>query len=546
MKTRRGRVKRLAVGLTGLIAVLILVVPAQVQAEASAPTLASPLMAVPAAGSAGYPLAGWLVALALALLAVIQMSRARGREGRLHGAMRSAESAAREATARERARAEREHFGKELALALQGQETLETFGALLLERLCRRIEAKAAAFHHRDQGGGDYCLTARYALSDSPACAEPYAPGQGLAGQVAIDRQPLICTGQARDWLWVGSGTQVSAAMSLVIAPIISGAEVPGVIELALMRDLAASDQSEILALLDEVLPVVALSLKILEARLRLVAELARNRAMEETQRRILESISEGIIGEDLEGCVTFVNAAALRLLGYREEDLLGQPLHALTHHHYPDGRPFPREECPAVLAMRDGRTQTVPDQLFWRQDGATLAVEYTAAAVLRDGTSIGAVISFRDISERRQTQQALQERERQLQDSEARLRTLFETANEGIWIIDLNACTRDLNPAMARILNRPRAEVLGRSVFAFVDEANAAIFRDQLQSRQRGASGAYEIALSRPDGSQIPCRFNASPLYDAGGERIGAFAMVTDLSAGNTENESGSARTPE
>lgn len=227
MKTRRGRVKRLAVGLTGLIAVLILVVPAQAQAEASAPTLASPLMAAPAAGGAGYPLAGWLVALALALLAVIQMSRARGREGRLHGAMRSAESAAREATARERARAEREHFGKELALALQGQETLETFGALLLERLCRRIEAKAAAFHHRDQGSGDYCLTARYALSDSPACAEPYAPGQGLAGQVAIDRQPLICTGQARDWLWVGSGTQVSAAMSLVIAPIISGMSRP-------------------------------------------------------------------------------------------------------------------------------------------------------------------------------------------------------------------------------------------------------------------------------------------------------------------------------
>jgi len=523
-------------GLAGLISLLLLATAANI--EVPGPSLATLSRAAKAAANPSYPWIGWLVAVGVGLLALIQSSRAHGREARLLAAMRSAESTAQEATDRERARAEREHFGKELALDLQGQETLETFGALLLERLCRRLEAKAAAFHHRDQVGGDYCLTARYAVSISPACAERYAPGEGLAGQVVLDRKPLICTGRESDWLWISSGTQVSAAMTLVIAPILSGAEVPAVLELALMRDLSPSDQEEILALLDEVLPVVALSMKILEARLRILEEFTRYRAMEETQRRILESIGEGIIGEDLEGRVTFVNAAALRLLGFKEEDLLGQSLHALTHHHYPDGRPFPREECPAFLCMREGLTQTVTDQLFWRHDGTTLAVEYTAAAVLRDGTSLGAVISFRDITERLETQRVLEERERQLRDSEARLRTLFEAASEGIWLIDLAGRTTDLNPAMARILGRPRDGVLGRIIFDFVDAANAALFRDQIQGRQRGVSGAYEIALSRPDGTQVPCLFHASHLFDSQGERIGSFAMVTDLSCGRNPGQ--------
>ncbi len=529
MKRRHSGVRWVRFGLAGLISVLLLATAANI--EVPGPSLATLIRAAKAAASPSYPLIGWLVAVGVGLLALIQSSRARGREARLLAAMGSAESTAQEATGRERARAEREHFGKELALDLQGQETLETFGTLLLERLCRRLEAKAAVFHHRDQYAGDYRLTARYAASDCPACAERYAPGEGLAGQVVLDRKPLICTGQAADWLWISSGTQVSAAMTLVIAPILSGAEVPAVLELALMRDLSPSDQEEILALLDEVLPVVALSMKILEARLRILEEFARYRAMEETQRRILESIGEGILGEDLDGRVTFVNAAALRLLGFKEEELLGQPLHALTHHHYPDGRPFPREECPAFLCMRDGLTQTVTDQLFWRLDGTPLAVEYTAAAVLRDGTSLGAVISFRDITERLETQRALEQRERQLQDSEARLRTLFETASEGIWIIGLDGRTTDLNPAMARILGRPRDGILGRNIFDFVDAANAAIFHDQIRRRQRGSTGSYQIALSRPDGTQVPCLFNASPLSDARGERIGSFTMVTDLS---------------
>ena len=83
----------------------------------------------------------------------------------------------------------------------------------------------------------------------------------------------------------------------------------------------------------------------------------------------------------------------------------------------------------------------------------------------------------------------------------------------------------------MARILGRRREEVLGRDILDFVDEANAAIFHEQMRRRAQGQLGAYEIALSRPHGEQVPCLFNASPMFDAEGRREGSFAMVADLS---------------
>lgn len=473
----------------------------------------------------------WALTLAgILTLTTLLLVRARGREARLESAMREAETAAQEATAGEHARAEREHFGKDLALALQGQETLEAFGTSLLERLCRRLDAKAGVFHHADASTGDYRLTASYATGTSPAFVERYAPGQGLAGQVVVDRKILICAGQATDWPRVISGTQASAAVTLVIAPIVTGQQVSGVVELALMQAADANRAAEIEALLEEVLPVVALSLDVLLAKLRTLEDFDRYRAMEEFQGRILASISDGLVGEDTQGRVTFVNAAALRMLGFEESDLLGQPWHALTHHQYPDGRVLPRDECPGHLCMQDGRSLTVSDQVFWRKDGTPLAVEYTASPVLQDGVAIGALMSFRDIGERLEAQRELARRERQLAESEAKLRTIFETSSEGIWVIDTAARTTDLNPAMANILGLSREAVLGRTVFEFLDPANRAILSEQMQRRQHGETGTYEIAFSRPDGSQVQCQMHATPLFDAQGKRVGSFAMVTDL----------------
>ncbi|MGA2400320.1 MAG: PAS domain S-box protein [Syntrophobacteraceae bacterium] len=116
------------------------------------------------------------------------------------------------------------------------------------------------------------------------------------------------------------------------------------------------------------------------------------------------------------------------------------------------------------------------------------------------------------------------------LRKSELHLRTILQTANEGFWLIDNDIVTRDVNPRMCAILGRNREEILERKIFDFVDNENRATFEQQVSLRVQGEAGAYEIALSRPDGSHVFCLFNGTPLFDESGNNVGAFAMVTDI----------------
>lgn len=100
----------------------------------------------------------------------------------------------------------------------------------------------------------------------------------------------------------------------------------------------------------------------------------------------ILDSAGEGIYGLDHSGKATFVNPAASSMLGYETEELIGQPVHALTHHTRPDGTHYPTEECPIYDALRDGVVHRVSDEVFWRKDGTSFPVEYVSTPSSRTG----------------------------------------------------------------------------------------------------------------------------------------------------------------
>ncbi|MGC8493384.1 MAG: PAS domain-containing sensor histidine kinase [Syntrophobacteraceae bacterium] len=131
----------------------------------------------------------------------------------------------------------------------------------------------------------------------------------------------------------------------------------------------------------------------------------------------------------------------------------------------------------------------------------------------------------FRDITERKLIEQSLRE-------SDLRFQTILQTANEGFWLIDSDTRTLEINPRMCEILGRDREEIVGRKIYDFVDTQNKAVFEHQIRMRARGESASYEIALSRPDETPVYCNFNVTPFLDGSGERIGSFAMVTDITA--------------
>ncbi len=137
----------------------------------------------------------------------------------------------------------------------------------------------------------------------------------------------------------------------------------------------------------------------------------------EEQVRLLLNSTAEAIYGIDLEGNCSFANPACAEILGYDSaKDFLGKHMHDLIHHTRPDGTRYPAEECLIHQAFRRGEGTHVEDEVLWRRDGTSFAAEYWSYPVRRDGEVVGAVVTFLDITERRQAEEAL----RQAQKMEA------------------------------------------------------------------------------------------------------------------------------
>ena len=136
-------------------------------------------------------------------------------------------------------------------------------------------------------------------------------------------------------------------------------------------------------------------------------------RQSESRFRLILDSTAEGIFGCDAEGTCLFCNRAASRLLGFAEpSELLGRNMHALEHHSHADGTPYPIEECPIYKGFRTGEGVHRDDDVFWRQDGTAFPVEYWSHPIVREGRTIGAVVTFVDITERKNAEEALRKGE--------------------------------------------------------------------------------------------------------------------------------------
>lgn len=131
-------------------------------------------------------------------------------------------------------------------------------------------------------------------------------------------------------------------------------------------------------------------------------------REFERENELILKSVGDGIYGVDAKGDTTFVNPAAERILGWKSEELIGKNMHKLIHHSHGDGTHYHGEDCHIYAAFRDGEVRYVDNEMFWRKDGEPIPVEYTSTPIMDSGRLVGAVVIFRDISERKQAEEKL------------------------------------------------------------------------------------------------------------------------------------------
>ena len=176
--------------------------------------------------------------------------------------------------------------------------------------------------------------------------------------------------------------------------------------------------------------------------------------ALDETRRKlqlILDAAGEGIYGVDLEGMVTFANPAAARMVGWEPEELLGKLQHALIHHTRSDGTPYPVEECPVYAVFRDGVTRQATDEVFWRKDGTSFPVEYVSTPIREAGALVGAVVIYKDTTERKLAEDQL------LKLSQAVMQSPVP-----IVITDTAGKVEFVNPQFTQVSGYQAAEIIG------------------------------------------------------------------------------------
>lgn len=132
--------------------------------------------------------------------------------------------------------------------------------------------------------------------------------------------------------------------------------------------------------------------------------------------RLLLDAVSEGIYGFDLDGNAVFINPAAERMTGWQASELLGKTIHNFHHHSHEDGSHYPQEDCPIYQTLKDGKAREINNEVFWRKDGSSFPVHYSSTPVWQDGKLKGVVAIFRDISLQRQTEQSLRQALEQVQ----------------------------------------------------------------------------------------------------------------------------------
>ncbi len=147
---------------------------------------------------------------------------------------------------------------------------------------------------------------------------------------------------------------------------------------------------------------------------------------LERENQLILNAAGEGIYGVNADGKTTFVNRAAQEMLGWTTEDLLGRDIHAKIHHHHLNGDHYPSHECPIYQSFRYEQVNRIEDEVFWRKDGKPIRVEYVSTPIYDGRQLVGAVVIFRDITERWENERRL----REAMDQVAALRDQLEEEN--------------------------------------------------------------------------------------------------------------------
>jgi diguanylate cyclase (GGDEF)-like protein/PAS domain S-box-containing protein len=248
--------------------------------------------------------------------------------------------------------------------------------------------------------------------------------------------------------------------------------------------------------------------------------EVETRQALEESERRfraLVDHATDGIVMHDADGILTYVSPSLLRRLGDPEEEVIGRSGLDFVE-------PFDASQLRSLIAGSIPGNEIGPVEMRLRcADGSLMPFEGFRTDLLDDPHVASVVWNLHDCTDRLLADEALRA-------SESRYRSIVETAEEGIWIHDVDGRITFANPKMAALVGVTPAQLERRSFFEFVDPGDREWASAKLTRQMGGISEQYESRLLKADGSFCDVLISASPVRDADGTVTGVLQMVTDI----------------
>jgi diguanylate cyclase (GGDEF)-like protein/PAS domain S-box-containing protein len=250
----------------------------------------------------------------------------------------------------------------------------------------------------------------------------------------------------------------------------------------------------------------------------------------ESSIRLLMDSTAEAIVGINTESICIFVNQACIDILGYDSADqIIGKDFHELAHHHYPDGREYPGSECRIRIGAKENDAFYTDEETYIRADGSFFPVEVRTHLISHNGVRTGIVMTFTDITERKQAHANIERLNKELS-------LLLESTGEGIFGVDTDMKCTFVNQAATRLLGYSIQGLLNKDMYKLVHyatEEGVPIRREdtliyRCMRENRSLLSDDEILWTQA-GHSFPAQYSASPISEDG-KPIGAVVVFRNI----------------
>jgi PAS domain S-box-containing protein len=365
----------------------------------------------------------------------------------------------------------------EISAELQQVTSFTELSQKLLSRLAPLIHLGHGVFYIFEPENKRLRLLSSYAFRERKNLDQYFALGQGLVGQCAMEMQSIVITDPPADYVRIGSSLGEAVPRTIAVLPVIRNGTLLGVLELATFESFGEAEQT----LLDGVMPILAMSLEILERNVKtqqLLKETQRQaqnmekqaaqleeqtiemeaqqgelKATETWYRGIIESAPDGMMVTNASGQITLANPKLELMFGYEVGDLVGKPIEILV----------PESIRGSHVGLRDGYIQTGGVRTMGglsrelrgvRKDGSSFAVEVGLSKLPAvGGRGVNICATVRDITERKAAEQAIAA-------SEERLAMALQGGNLGLWDWQADPDVLITNDIWSEMLGYKREEI--------------------------------------------------------------------------------------